>query len=231
MSKSIFNKALKTTIPVLLGYLAIGFGFGMLIVKQGYPWYLAVIMSIVIYAGAGQYIAVGLFAAGAGLFESLIITFLVNCRHMIYGLSLLEKFKDIPKKIKLYLIFSLTDETYALLTTIKEEEKKDESKFYFFIAILNHFYWILGTFIGAIAGSFIPFNFKGIDFALTALFAVLFVEQFKNCDSKLPFILGGISGVLGILINKNNMLIISIVIYIISLFFSKNFIKVKEDLC
>lgn len=228
MNKSIFSKALKATIPVFLGYLAIGTAFGMLVVKQGYPWYLSLIMSSVIYAGAGQYIALGLFAAGTGLMQMLIISFLVNCRHMIYGVSLLDKFKSIPKLIKLYLIFSLTDETYALLTTTNYDEK-DKNKFYFLVSFLNQLYWILGSLLGAIAGTLIPFNFKGIDFALTALFAVLFVEQFRNCDSKVPFILGGIAGLLGILINKENMLIISIIIYIFSLIFSKNKLNFREE--
>ena len=231
MDRVIFKEALKTTIPVFLGYMAIGIAFGMLIVKGGYPWYLAVIMSIVIYAGAGQYIAIGLFVAGTGLFQALIITFLVNSRHMVYGLSLLEKFKRVPKFIKVYLIFALTDETYALLTSIEDDYRETKSQFYFYIALLNHFYWILGSLIGAIAGTLIPFDFKGIDFALTALFSVLFIEQLRACDSKLPFILAGASGVLGILINKENMLIISIILYIIALFFTKNLISPKEKLC
>lgn len=231
MNESIFSKALKATIPVFLGYLAIGTAFGMLVVKQGYPWYLSLIMSTVIYAGAGQYIALGLFAAGTGLIQMLIISFLVNSRHMFYGISLLDKFKNIPKLIKLYLIFSLTDETYALLTTTKYD-KEDKAKFYFLVSFLNQFYWILGSLIGAIAGTLIPFTFDGIDFALTALFAVLFVEQFRNCDSKIPFILGGIAGLLGILINKENMLIISIIIYIFSLILSKNKFHLKgEEQC
>lgn len=228
MNKSIFSKALKATIPVFLGYLAIGTAFGMLVVKQGYPWYLSLIMSTVIYAGAGQYIALGLFAAGTGLMQMILISFLVNCRHMIYGVSLLDKFKNIPKLTKLYLIFSLTDETYALLTT-SNYVGKDKGNFYFLVSFLNQFYWILGSLLGAMVGTLIPFNFNGIDFALTALFAVLFVEQFRNCDSKIPFILGGIAGLLGILINKDNMLIISIIIYILSLIFSKNKFHLKEE--
>lgn len=226
MNESIFSKALKATIPVFLGYLAIGTAFGMLVVKQGYPWYLSLIMSTVIYAGAGQYIALGLFATGTGLIQMLIISFLVNSRHMFYGISLLDKFKNIPKMIKLYLIFSLTDETYALLTTTKYD-KEDKYNFYLLVSLLNQFYWIMGSLIGAIAGTLIPFTFNGIDFALTALFAVLFVEQFRNCDSKIPFILGGIAGLLGILINKENMLIISIIIYIFSLILSKNKFHLK----
>ena len=128
--------------------------------------------------------------------------------------------------IKLYLIFSLTDETYALLTTTKYD-KEDKYNFYLLVSLLNQFYWIMGSLIGAIAGTLIPFTFNGIDFALTALFAVLFVEQFRNCDSKIPFILGGIAGLLGILINKENMLIISIIIYIFSLILSKNKFHLK----
>lgn len=228
MSHKIFPRAFKETIPVLLGYLAIGTAFGMLIVQHGYPWYLSIFMSVVIYAGAGQYIALGLFAAGSSLPQILIITFLVNCRHMIYGLSLLEKFKDTPKLIKLYLIFSLTDETYALLTSTSYNQK-DKHKFYFLISLFNQFYWILGSLVGAIAGSLIPINFDGIDFSLTALFAVLLVEQFRSCDSKMPFIFGGIAGILAIIIDKDNMLIISISIYIFSIFLSKNKFLPKEE--
>lgn len=230
MNNKNFKEAFKTSVPVLLGYLAIGIAFGMLLVKQGYPWYLGVLMSIFIYAGAGQFIAVGLFAAGVDLVQALIITFFVNCRHMVYGLSLLDKFKGIPFKTKLYLIFSLTDETYALLTTVNPQDSHDKSKFYFFVSFLDQLYWVLGTLIGTIAGSLIPFDFKGIDFALTALFAVLFIEQYKACRVKTPFILAGVSALIAILINKNNMLIISISLYIISLITAKEFIRKKENL-
>jgi len=206
-----FKKAFIITIPVLLGYLAIGTAFGLLLVKAGYSWWLAPVMSILIYAGAGQYVAVTLFSQNASLIDVAIITFLVNSRHIVYGLSLLDKYKISTGFYKFYLIFSLTDETYALLTSGNEPDDVDKKLYNFFIGLLDHFYWTLGGVIGAIFGSVINFNSKGLDFALTSLFIVLLIEQIKKCKTILPFFIAFIGGLIGIIINKNNMLIISIV--------------------
>jgi len=214
-----FRFAFITTIPVLLGYLAIGLAFGLLLSKAGYHWLLALIMSVVIYAGAGQYLAVGFFIVNASFVEIAIVTFLVNSRHMVYGLSLLQKFSQ-ARFYKPYMIFSLTDETYALITTSNVPEDLDRVKVYFFIGLLDHFYWIMGGVIGAVLGSLINFNTKGLDFALTALFVVLLIEQFRNCKNKIPFVIAFVCGILSLVFIKSNMLIISIVasIFILILF-------------
>lgn len=115
-NKELFVTALKTTIPVFLGYIPLGMAFGFLLDGAGYHWIYAFLMSLLIYAGAGQFLVVALLAAGAGLTEFVIATLLLNLRHAFYGLSLLEKFSNVGK-VKPYLIFALTDETYALLTT------------------------------------------------------------------------------------------------------------------
>ena len=115
MKKETFFKILKLTMPVFFGYIAIGIPFGIMLVKAGYPWWLAPVMSLTMYAGAGQFIAVGLFAKGVSLSEIAIAELMVNIRHIVYGLSLIKKFKD-TGKWKPYLVFALTDETYALLT-------------------------------------------------------------------------------------------------------------------
>jgi 4-azaleucine resistance transporter AzlC len=181
----LLKAAIIYSIPVLLGYLAIGAAFGLLITDTGYPWYLALLMSVWMYAGAGQYIAVGLFVTGTTIWEACLIQLVVNARHIAYGLSMINRF---PKgAAKPYLVFSLTDETFALLSSLPPGEGKnipppgkERDRFTFYVSLFNQCYWIVGTITGAILGSLLPFNMEGIGFALTALFIVLFWEQIFN---------------------------------------------------
>lgn len=203
--------AFKTTTPVLFGYLAIGIAFGLLLKNAGYSWIVALVMSVFIYAGAGQYLAVNFFANNVSFTEVATVTFLVNFRHMLYGISLFDKF-NLTGWLKPYMIFSLTDETYALLTSIKEPAEVNKSKFYFYIAIFNHSYWILGSLIGGIAGNLITINTKGLDFALTALFIVLLIEQFKSYKTRIPFLIGAFCAIVSIIIiGRANMLLASVI--------------------
>jgi 4-azaleucine resistance transporter AzlC len=204
------SAAFPVTLPVLFGYIAIGIPFGLMLVKAGYPWPLAPVMSILMYAGAGQYIAIGLFAAGVPLAGMLITILMVNIRHIVYGLSLIQKFKE-AGRWKPYLIFSLTDETYALLTGVKVPENVTPGAFYGSIALLDHLYWVTGSLIGALAGTLIPFSFAGIDFALTALFAVLLIDQLRRSGDILPAAIGiGCAVIALAVIGPSNMLITSL---------------------
>ncbi|MBP3415740.1 MAG: AzlC family ABC transporter permease [Spirochaetaceae bacterium] len=189
MNKFCLIQAFKVTIPVLFGYLAIGIPFGLMLVSAGYPWWLAPVMSILMYAGAGQYMAVSLFAAGANLSVTAITMLLLNIRHIVYGLSLITPFKN-TGRWKPYLIFALTDETYALMTSCPLPKGVDSPSFYGAIALLDHLYWIIGSLIGALAGTLIPFSFEGVDFALTALFAVLLTDQVKKSKDWIPPLIG-----------------------------------------
>jgi 4-azaleucine resistance transporter AzlC len=199
--------AFPVTVPVLFGYIAIGIPFGLMLVKAGYPWWLSPLMSLLMYAGAGQYIAVGLFAAGVPLSAMLVTMLAVNIRHIVYGLSLIERFK-VAGKWKGYLVFSLTDETYALLTGVKVPENVRPSSFYASVALLDQSYWVIGSVIGALAGSLIPFSFAGIDFALTALFAVLLIDQLARTKDFVPAIIGiACSTVALAVVGPKNMLI------------------------
>ena len=141
------------------------------------------------YAGAGQYMCVSLFAAGASLSVTALTMLLLNIRHIVYGLSLITPFKD-TGKWKPYLIFALTDETYALMTSCPLPRGVSAASFYGAIAVLDHLYWIAGSLIGAVAGTLIPFSFAGVDFALTALFAVLLIDQIKKSKDLIPPIIG-----------------------------------------
>ncbi|WP_010257610.1 AzlC family ABC transporter permease [Treponema primitia] len=199
-NKGLFISAVKYSFPVLLGYLAIGIAAGLLLVDAGYPWWLSLIMSVVMYAGAGQYIAVGLFAAGAGLLEAALVQLVVNARHIAYGLTMFKRF-NAAGPYKFYLIFALTDETFALLSSLPEDKNQDpraKSRFMFLVALLDHAYWTFGAVIGALLGTLIPFSMEGISFALTALFIVLMIEQILRVKRPKPFIISALAAILGV---------------------------------
>ena len=187
--KKAFRPAFSVTIPVLCGYLFIGLAFGVMLRDIGFapPW--AFFSSLLIYAGSGQYLLVSLLAANASLVTVAAMTLLLNCRHIFYGLSFLETFHQMGRR-KWYMIFSLTDETYSLLCSLKTPEGIDPNAMRFWIAILDHSYWITGSVLGAVIGGMLPFDSTGIDFAMTALFTVIFVEQWMSAKCHVPAFLG-----------------------------------------
>lgn len=174
------SAALRVTIPVMLGYLFIGFAFGMLFEQSGYHFLWAVLMSILVFAGSMQFVAVSFLTGGFSLLTVALITLMINSRHLFYGLTMLQKFSDIRGAKKAYLIFSLTDETYALLSSQSVPDGVDKEWYTFFVAFLNHAYWVIGTLVGSVASSFIVFDSRGIAFAMTALFIVILIEQLKS---------------------------------------------------
>ena len=184
-----FRFASKKTVPVLCGYLFMGAAFGLLFVSAGFPWYAALACSLLIYAGSVQYAFVPLLAQHASLGMIGAMTLLLNARHIFYGLSFVESFQK-AGKARPYLIFALTDETYSLLCGTAVQPPMRQGRVFFWISLLDQCYWILGTAIGAFAGTALPFDMTGVDFAMTALFAVIFVEQWKSAKSHRPAITG-----------------------------------------
>lgn len=216
--KQILKKSIIDTIPVMTGYLCLGFGFGILHHSAGYGILSAFIMSLTIFAGSMQYIAVGLLSSGASLITIAITTLLVNARHLFYGISMLEKYKGTGLR-KLYLIFALTDETYSLMcgehSDIPLNKKKD---YYLTVSLLNHSYWVIGSVLGAAAGMLFNFNSEGIDFVLTALFVTIFLEQWHNTKKHTPAILGVLASVICLLIfGSENFLIPTMAVIAVSL--------------
>ena len=197
------KKALKTvfldTVPVMTGYLFLGVSFGILLGETGYglPW--AFCMALFMYAGSAQFLAVSLLANHASLLSSAIAIFLLNARHIFYGISLIDAYKGFGKK-KPYMIFSLTDETYSLVTQNQPPEGLTRQKYCFLVSVLDHCYWVIGCVLGSVAGNFIPISFEGIEFVLTALFVTLFVEQWLSNKSHRSAIIGVASTVLCLLI-------------------------------
>ena len=220
-----FFSIFKMTIPVLMGYIPLGMAFGLLLSQLLIPWYYAFYMSVFIFAGSGQFLALGMFATQASILEISIATFLLNLRHTFYGLSMISTFKKFSWK-KNYLIFGLTDETFALLKTndVKEEEQE---KVYLIITALNQSYWIIGSILGAALGNIVPFNYQGIEFSLTALFVVLSIELYNKSKQHKPFLIAVAIGFVGMLaLPSDKMLIISLSFAAIVLILFK---KVLED--
>ena len=217
MDRKALSAAFPVTVPVLMGYLAIGMAFGFMLQAVGYNFIWAFFMSLSIYAGSGQYLGVSLLSTGATLGTVALMTLIINFRHLVYGLSMLEKFRGMGIR-KLYMIFSLTDETYALLSSAQAPVGVNPRNFYFAIALLDQSYWILGSVIGAVAGAVIPIDTTGIDFAMTALFVVIAVEQWETYRSHLPAVLGAVATLVSLLlVGAENMLLPALAIIVVAL--------------
>ena len=214
------QSAFKISLPIMFGFVPSGIAFGLLFQDLGYPWYFASLMGIIVYAGAAQFMAIGFLSAGLGVVEIAMSTFFLNSRHMFYGLSFLESFGNWNIR-KLYLIFGMTDETYALLTTIQVPDSFVKERYYLYITLFAQFYWVLGCTIGALLADILAFNTDGMEFAATALFVVLLIEQWIIVRRLLPFIVGFVSSVIALAFFINHMLLVAIMISIASIVFMR----------
>ena len=174
----------------MAGYVVLGMGFGILLESKGFGFWWAGLMSLTIYAGSMQYVAVDLLSAGASLLSAALMTLILNARHLFYGLSMLEKYRPVRGLRKAYLIHGLTDETYSLVCSAKPPEGVSPAAFYFWISLLDQCYWLAGSVIGGLLGQVIPFDTTGIDFAMTALFVVIFTEQWLTRKNHLSALIG-----------------------------------------
>jgi len=202
----------RASLPVMFGYLPLGAAFGVLFSELGYHWLWASAMGLFIYAGAGQFLAVGLLANSATLMEMAIATLLLNSRHVFYGLSVMSHM-DAKGWRRFYQIFGLTDETYSLVTSTQVPDGINRSQFQLRITAINQCYWVVGCSIGAWLGSQLEFSTDGIAFVLPALFMVLTIEQFKHLKDIRPFLLALAIGVgTLVLISRDHMLLIAILL-------------------
>lgn len=191
--------AFKASIPIMAGYIVLGMGFGVLMESKGYGWWWSLLMSLTVYAGSMQYVAIDLLAGGATLISAALMTLLVNIRHIFYGITMLEGYKDTGAK-KPYLICALTDETFSLVCSPNLPEGVERKAYYFFVSLFNHFYWVAGSVLGGIIGNVFTFNTAGVDFAMTALFVVIFVEQWESTKQHIPALTGVLCSLVMLLI-------------------------------
>ncbi|WP_313560703.1 AzlC family ABC transporter permease [Ruminiclostridium cellobioparum] len=227
-------KALKAafphTLPVLAGFLFLGVAYGILMKSIGYGAGWTFLMSFLVFAGSMQYVGITLLTATFNPLYALFITLMVNARHIFYGISMLEKFKN-TGRFKPYLIFAMCDESFSILCSAKPEKDVDKNWFMFFIVFLNRWYWITGSVLGALLGNYIKFNTKGLDFALTALFVVIFINQWQEQKNHFPAVVGVISSAVCLLIFGPDKFIIPAMILILIIFtFSNKKIYKGENL-
>ena len=206
-NKHLLRRAFVATLPVLAGYVVLGTGFGILFQSKGYGLLWAAAMSIFVYAGSMQYLAVDLLTGGVSLIAAAVTTLMVNARHLFYGISMIGKYQNMGP-YKPYLIFGLTDETYSLNCGELPADITNGPRYYFLVSILNQSYWVLGTALGSLLGQIVPFSTEGIDFSLTALFITVFVEQWKSTGDHIPALIGlGASCICLVLFGTANFLI------------------------
>lgn len=205
--KKAMKVAFPHTIPVLTGFLVLGIAYGVLMQTKGYNAFWSVAMSAIAFCGSMQFVAITLLTVAFNPIEAFLLSLMVNARHLFYGISMLEKYKGFGK-VKNFLIYTLCDETFSLVSSVTPPDNINKKYFYFAISFLDYMYWVIGSFLGGILGSFITFNIAGLDFVLTALFVVLFIEQIRNKDNRIYGFLGIILGVLSLVIfGADNMVI------------------------
>ncbi len=212
MKKTAVRAAFLDTVPVMTGYLFLGFGFGIVLNQSGYGVLWAGAMSLFIYAGSMQYVAIELLSSGAGLLTAALTTVLVNARHLFYGISMVEAYKDAGKK-KPYLIFALTDETYSLVSRNQVPEGISRHSYCFLVSLFDQIYWVAGSVLGSLAGALLPLNFEGVEFVLTALFVTIFVDQWLSTKNHFPAVTGvAVTAVCLLLFGRDIFLIPSMVL-------------------
>jgi 4-azaleucine resistance transporter AzlC len=206
-----------------------GAGFWILLSSAGYPPVWSFLSALFIYAGSMQIVMVTLMTSGAPIYMVAVMTFLVNARHIFYGISFIGEFRDIGRKQKWkypYMALTLTDETYSVLCSMKCPENLDKQKIEFYVLFLSHMLWILSCSAGALIGSALPVDMTGIDFSATAFFAAVVIDQWRLADSHIPAIVGLVSAVVFfILLGADNFILPALSASVIALALLKEHVK------
>ncbi|MBR3231324.1 MAG: AzlC family ABC transporter permease [Lachnospiraceae bacterium] len=198
MKMKTLRRAFLASVPVMAGYIVLGTAYGILLADKGYSLVWGLAQSLLVFAGSMQFVGINLLAGGASLVSAAVMTLLVNARHLFYGFTMLEKYRN-TGKMKPYLIFGLTDETFALVVN-DAPAGVDRNLYFFLVTLFDQCWWVTGTLIGCLAGSAMTFNTEGIDFAMTALFVVIFTEQLLQADDYVPAVTGVAASLLSLLL-------------------------------
>lgn len=197
--KRSFLAAFPYTIPILAGFLFLGITYGIYMNVSGFSFIYPMLTSMVVFAGSAEFILVNMLLGVFDPIQTFLMILMINARHLFYGLSLLEKYKGTGIK-KLYLIFGMCDESFSINCSVDIPEDADKGWFMFFVTLLNHTYWVTGATLGGIFGSFISFNTEGLDFVMTAMFVVIFLEQLLKEKNHISSATGIILSVVSLLI-------------------------------
>lgn len=221
--------AFKKSLPVLFGYLFLGSAFGIMLYNAGYNWVWAILISVAVYAGSGQFLLVSLLSSAASIPTVAMMTLFINSRHMFYGLSLIDKFKAGRWRYP-FMIFTLTDETYSVNISVHSVPKNvDEPRARFLIGELDHLYWIAGSVIGSLLGQNLPIDFTGIDFSMTALFTVIFVDLIIDTKNRICGAVGLFCAFICLMIfGADKFLLPALILTVLLLVGAKPFLDKKE---
>lgn len=229
--KPAFSAAFPYTLPIFAGFLFLGIAYGIYMNAQGFPAIYPILMSLTVFAGSMEFVAANLLLGNFNPVGAFLLTLMVNARHLFYGLSMLDKYKGLGKK-QIYLIFGMCDESFSINCTTEVPEGIDKGWFYFFVTALNHFYWFLGATLGGLFGSFLNFNMEGLEFVMTALLVVIFLENWMKEKNHTSSLLGlFLSFICLLLFGKDNFIIPSMFCILGALtLFRKNLSEEKEVL-
>ena len=213
--KAAFFAAFPNTIPILAGFLFLGIAYGIYMNQSGFKFYYPMFMSFIIFAGSVEFATVSWLLGSFDPVNIFFLTLMINARHLFYGLSMLEKY-NIPGLKKLYLIYGMCDESFSINATVDVPNDIDKGLFMFFVTMLNQIYWVAGATIGGIFGSFIPFDTKGIEFVMTALFVVIFLENWLKEKDHSASVIGLFISLICLTVFKGTNFIIPSMIIILS---------------
>ena len=206
MTKRFSSTTLKTafvkSIPIFCSYVFVSMAYGMMMASAGFPWYDSLLVSLTVYTGAFQFVLITFLSSGASLITIALTALLMNSRQSFYSLTFLKEFKQMGRR-KLYMIHTMTDETYAVNCTL-DLPKKEKEDTMFLVALFSRCYWIVGSVLGGILGQIIPFDLTGIDFCMTALFLIIFIDQWEKAEKHTPALTGLGIGVICLLIFGEN---------------------------
>lgn len=207
MKRKALKTALPYTLPICVGFLFLGMSYGFLMRSKGFPFVYPMLMSLFIFAGSMEFVTVNLLLSAFDPLYAFLLTLMVNARHLFYGISMLDRYKDIGWK-KAYLIFGMCDESFSINCTATPPPDVDKGWFMFFVTLLNHLYWVTGATLGALLGYVIHFDTTGIGFVMTALFVVLFMDQWAESTDHTPAWIGlGCSLVCLLLFKADNFIL------------------------
>ena len=229
MLSKAFRTALPNTLPIFAGFLFLGITYGIYMNVSGFSFLYPMFMSMLIFAGSVEFVTVNMLLGAFNPIQALAITLMINARHLFYGISMLDRFRGTGWK-KIYLIFGMCDETFSINYTASIPDDVDRGWFMFFVTILNQIYWVLGATLGGIFGSLIHFNTEGLDFVMTAMFVVIFMEQWLKEDNHRSSLLGlGISLICLLAFGPDHFIIASMLVILATLTLLRRQSQVKKE--
>ena len=192
-NRQVMKSAVLKSIPIMCSYLFVSMAYGMMMENAGYHWYYSLLASMTIYTGAFQFVLITFLSSGASIITIMVTAFLMNSRQAFYSLSFLDVFRDMGKR-KMYMIYTMTDETYAVNCSIENMENKKDIMF--FVALFSRCYWMTDAVLGGVIGQLLPFDLEGIDFCMTALFVIIFMDQWEKNKNHFPAAAGFIMAII-----------------------------------